>query len=349
MEMRISWRALIVVPALVLWVVPLQAQVVQEAVDLAVHLQNDTLRGNSPSVSPAGDLILFAAGRGLRGKELCVTFRRADGSWTDRIPLGDEVNAGRLNDSPRLTPAGNFIFFISAGNGRPWAIYWVSATILDTLRQQHLGTGPPTAAALAQRGSTPKIDGVFARGEWEDATTVALGATKRILIKHDRENLYLALDAVGGDLYFSPGDTVHQLHASFGLRSKEYTNTEGSRWSFAGKSEIELHGLQSRPADEIDAEIARHLETHGWVASLIPMGNPYEIEFAVSFAWLGVEDPGTGPVSLPRVATKHMAGPPNMRPTWPPHVTLDPALERGQDLETVEFDVADWGQITVEF
>lgn len=323
----------------------------QEALDLATHLQNDTLRGNSPSVAPAGDFILFASRRGLRGAELCVTFRKADGTWTDKIPLGDAVNSGRLNDSPRLTPAGNFIFFVSAGDGRPWGIYWVSATILDSLKREHVGMQQPPSKVEAPRGSTPRIDGVFARGEWSDATTLELSATKKILLKHDGENLYVALNVPGGDLYVHSEERVYQLHSSFALGSREFAPVDGGSWSFVSKSPIALRGLRQKPADEIDAAIAQHLETDGWAASLMPMGNPYQTEFAISFEWLGIagREGDPGPLHLPKMATMHTAGPPHMRPTWPMGLTFDPALGQFQPVESVAFDVAHWGDITVTF
>jgi len=323
----------------------------QEAVDLAVHLQNETLRGNSPSVAPAGDFVLFAATRGLRGKELCVTFRRDDGTWSDRIPLGDVVNSGRLNDSPRLTPARNFIFFVSAGNGRPWGIYWVSAEILDSLKREHLGMQPPSADVEAPRGATPRIDGVFAQGEWEDATTLELSATKKILLKHDGKNLYVTLDTPGGDLFFHSSERVRQLHASAALGSKEYAPVDGGSWSFVSKTPTALYGLQRQPADEIDEAMAQHLETHGWAASLIPMGNPYQTEFAISFEWLGIagRDADLGPLHLPRMATIHTAGPPHMRPTWPTGLTFGAELDFGREPERVAFDVDGWGDISVNF
>ena len=323
-----------------------------EAVDLTDHLQNETLRGNSPSVSPAGDFILFASRRRLRGAELCVTFRRADGTWTDRISLGNVVNSGRLNDSPRLTPAGNFIFFISAGNGRPRGIYWVSAEILDDLKREHVGMEPPPPEVAAPRGSTPRIEGVFARGEWEDATTLELSATKKILLKHDGKNLYVAIDTPGADLFFHFNDQVRQLHASVALGSREYAPADGGSWSFASKSPFALRGLQQKPAGEIDAAIAQNLEENGWAASLMGMGNSYQTEFAISFEWLGVagREGERGPLHLPPMATIHASGPPRMRPTWPTGLTVDTAalMFRGEP-ERVEFDVADWGDISVDF
>jgi Tol biopolymer transport system component len=43
-----------------------------------------------------------------------------------------------LNSSPRVTPDGKYIFFVSAGGGRPWGIYWVYADIIGRLRKEHL-------------------------------------------------------------------------------------------------------------------------------------------------------------------------------------------------------------------
>ena len=323
----------------------------QNAVKLTDQLNNDTLKGNSPSVSPWGDLILFASGSGLGGNELCVTFRKADGTWSDRIPLGNVVNAGRLNDSPRLTPAGNFIFFVSAGNERPWGIYWVSAAILDDLKRESVGMETPPSEVSAPSGLTPRIDGVFAEGEWDDARVLELSATKKVLLKHDGENLYVALDAPGGDLFFNSGDRVRQIHSSFALGSREFSSAQNGSWAVVSTSPIALHGLQQKPAEEIDAALAEHLDENGWAASLIPMGNPYQTEFAVSFEWLGVSADGGdhGPLHLPGMATQHPAGPPHMRPTWPTGLTFDEGAFNVGGEEAMTFDVAHWGNITVSF
>ncbi len=105
----------------------------QQPVNIAVLFKNDTLQGISPFFSAEGDYFLFSAGGRLH-----VSFKRKDGSWTDRISLGDEVNARGMNGSPRVTPDGKYIFFVSAGEKRPWGIYWVSAGIIDRLRKTHL-------------------------------------------------------------------------------------------------------------------------------------------------------------------------------------------------------------------
>jgi ankyrin repeat protein len=105
----------------------------QKPVKIVELFKNDTLQGTSPFISPEGDYLLFSA-----EDQLHVSFKRKDGSWTERISLGDEINVRGLNGSPRVTPDGKYIFFVSAGPDRPWGIYWVSAGILGRLKKEHL-------------------------------------------------------------------------------------------------------------------------------------------------------------------------------------------------------------------
>lgn len=102
----------------------------QKPVNIADLFKNDSLRGRSPFISPKGDYLLFVV-----EDRLNVSFKRRNGSWTDRISLGDEINVRGLNSSPRVTPDGKYIFFVSAGQNRPWGIYWVSAGVLDRLKK----------------------------------------------------------------------------------------------------------------------------------------------------------------------------------------------------------------------
>jgi hypothetical protein len=105
----------------------------QAPVKITEIFKNDTLLGRSPFISPEGDYLLFSS-----QDKLHVSFKRKDGSWTDRISLGDDINVRGLNSSPRVTPDGKYIFFVSAGGGRPWGIYWVYADIIGRLRKEHL-------------------------------------------------------------------------------------------------------------------------------------------------------------------------------------------------------------------
>ena len=97
---------------------------------------------------------------GTRDFDLFVSFRREDGSWTERISLGDQVNSDQGENCPVLSPDGRFFFFTSrrtAGvvgeresydelherwNGPAFGhghgdIYWVDAGLIEALRPRN--------------------------------------------------------------------------------------------------------------------------------------------------------------------------------------------------------------------
>lgn len=105
----------------------------QAAVNLTNLFGNETLTGNSPFISPKGDYLLFAH-QGL----LQVSYRRKDGTWTDRIDLGDNINGPASCGSPRVSANGKYLFFQSTtSDDRPWGIYWVSAKVLEELKKKY--------------------------------------------------------------------------------------------------------------------------------------------------------------------------------------------------------------------
>ena len=105
----------------------------QKPILITKHLGNASLIGCSPFISPEGDYLLYSNDDGLH-----ISFKRNDGTWTDGIHLGDEINGSHVNGSPRITHDGKYMFFVSAGQGRPWGIYWVSSGFIDRLRDEHL-------------------------------------------------------------------------------------------------------------------------------------------------------------------------------------------------------------------
>ncbi|MFC1547248.1 ankyrin repeat domain-containing protein [Candidatus Neomarinimicrobiota bacterium] len=105
----------------------------QPAVNLAELFGNETLTGHAPFISPKGDYLLF-----VHQDRLHVSFKRKDGTWTDRIDLGDHINGSTPCGSPRVSGNGKYLFFQSTqGDDRPWGIYWVSAKVLNKLRKKH--------------------------------------------------------------------------------------------------------------------------------------------------------------------------------------------------------------------
>ena len=68
---------------------------------------------------------------------LYISFRLADGSWTEAASLDDVLQASEddIYAAPRITPDGKYLFFESYLPATDQAdIYWVSTEIFDTLR-----------------------------------------------------------------------------------------------------------------------------------------------------------------------------------------------------------------------
>lgn len=102
-------------------------------VRLTVCLNNASLVGCSPFIAQDGSYLLFSAKDSLN-----ISFKKADRTWTERINLGGVINASHVNGSPRVTADGKYMFFVSAGRGRPWAIYWVATKFIDSLKSEHV-------------------------------------------------------------------------------------------------------------------------------------------------------------------------------------------------------------------
>jgi ankyrin repeat protein len=105
----------------------------EEPIPLTKYFENPKLIGHNPFISLKGDYLLFSANESLH-----ISFKRKDGTWTDPIRLNDTINASHTNGTPRVTADGKYMFFVSAGQGRPWGIYWVSTDFIDRLREEHL-------------------------------------------------------------------------------------------------------------------------------------------------------------------------------------------------------------------
>jgi Tol biopolymer transport system component len=110
-------------------------------------------------VSPDERWLIFGSVRegDAGGGDLQISFRRDDGSWTEARNMGPPFNTPVLDFCPALSPDGRFFFFTSRrtpeGMAQPASyrelvdqlegpvngsmnVYWVDASILDTLRER---------------------------------------------------------------------------------------------------------------------------------------------------------------------------------------------------------------------
>jgi hypothetical protein len=96
-------------------------------------------------VAPDEGYMILTLGRpgGYGGGDLYVSFRQADGDWSEPVNLGADVNSDALDYCPMVTPDGKYLFFSRRRSDPPdsgWAgvvagdVYWVDASVLERLR-----------------------------------------------------------------------------------------------------------------------------------------------------------------------------------------------------------------------
>ncbi len=158
---------------------------------------------------------------------------------------------------------------------------------------------------IARLGTTPTIDGIFEDGEWDDAEIVRAGTIEQFRIKHDSTNLYFALNAGGGNLWFDKDAGLHVLHWSAQLGSAKHVKLDSLKQVLDKPFAFELWKLQDESPAVINETLAAYLTENGWASNIAPLGPKMQSEFAVSFDWLGVTVGSRRFVELPGI---HITG-----------------------------------------
>ncbi len=94
---------------------------------------NSLPNAGHPFVSPDESFLLFDAEPGGREKDIYVSFRKKDGTWTPAVNLGDKVNSTGGEMCPSVSPDGKYVFFEKNGD-----IYWMSIKLIESLRAEDL-------------------------------------------------------------------------------------------------------------------------------------------------------------------------------------------------------------------
>ena len=68
--------------------------------------------------------------------DIYVCYRRLDGSWTDPISLGEQINSNQQERFPSVSPDGKWLFFTRLIKKNDHDVFWVSARIIDRLREK---------------------------------------------------------------------------------------------------------------------------------------------------------------------------------------------------------------------
>ncbi len=111
----------------------------QTAVDLGLPINSGGAL--HAFVAPDESYILFNSPRtgSYTKNDIWISFRNKDGSWSEPKNLGKKINSGA--DAilcPTVSPNGKFMFFTKLNfNPTTGYIYWVSTSIIDSLRKTH--------------------------------------------------------------------------------------------------------------------------------------------------------------------------------------------------------------------
>lgn len=90
-----------------------------------------------PWVAPDESFLVFdkyVFAGGVQTSKLCASFRRADGSWSDPVELGKDVNATGTELIPKVSPDGKYLFFQRKVDGNT-DIYWVDAKVIKAVNR----------------------------------------------------------------------------------------------------------------------------------------------------------------------------------------------------------------------
>ena len=107
----------------------------QTAVNLGEAINTAHYEGDVFVASDASYLV-FCATRpdGLGRGDLYVSFRNADGVWSESVNMGPEVNTEGHELCPYVTPDGKYLFYTSQQD-----IYWIDSRVIESLRTQKRG------------------------------------------------------------------------------------------------------------------------------------------------------------------------------------------------------------------
>ncbi|MCX6225161.1 MAG: putative Ig domain-containing protein, partial [Bacteroidia bacterium] len=96
-----------------------------------VNKANTTQTWGDPYVSPDESYLIFKSTRtgGYGLNDIYISYKKADGSWTNPKNLGNKINTPNDETAGDITPDGKYMTFASNKS-----IYWVSTSFIETLK-----------------------------------------------------------------------------------------------------------------------------------------------------------------------------------------------------------------------
>jgi len=96
---------------------------------------NSTAYDFNPFIDSEEKILIFSSQRpgGFGKTDMYVSFRNADGTWTQAVNLGPRFNSAAEESFPMITPDGKYFFFCREGE-LGFNPYWVDAKIIEEQR-----------------------------------------------------------------------------------------------------------------------------------------------------------------------------------------------------------------------
>ncbi|MCP4724762.1 MAG: hypothetical protein GY863_06985 [bacterium] len=100
---------------------------------------NTDYNEHDPFIAPDESFLIFTSNRpgGYGSADLYICFRQSDGTWSDPVNMGANVNSNGYDYCAILSPDEKYLFFSSSrtGNGD---VYWVDAKIIEELKPEDI-------------------------------------------------------------------------------------------------------------------------------------------------------------------------------------------------------------------
>ncbi len=104
-----------------------------------INTPGDSICNYTPYIAPDESYLIFCSRRMIPKDDygdLYICFRQPDGSWTDKINLGESINSKGYERFPTVSPDGKYLFFTRFVTSSNEDVLWVSANIIDILREK---------------------------------------------------------------------------------------------------------------------------------------------------------------------------------------------------------------------
>ena len=89
-----------------------------------------------PFIAPDGSYLIYNTSRYGIGFQLCISFLKKDGFWTEAKPV-KKLLGSFISWCQGISPDSQYLFFAGHKNG-VWDIYWVDAKIIEELKANKL-------------------------------------------------------------------------------------------------------------------------------------------------------------------------------------------------------------------